>query len=69
VVNDVEKIRRLGVTPVLADLLDSDDAHVRHDPVKLALAIAEIAIEKQTVYEWESEPSEAVGEEALLAVG
>lgn len=69
VVNDVEKIRRLGIRPVLADVVDQESAHIRHDPVKLALTIAELASEKQSVCEWEPEPFSDLEEEALLAVG
>jgi len=39
---DIEEIRRMGVHPVEADLLSSDDQKVRHDPEKLARNILKL---------------------------
>jgi len=69
VVNDVEQIRALGVRPVLADVVDQEISDIRHDPVKLAVTIAELASEKQTACEWEPELCSTLEQEALLAFG
>lgn len=69
VVNDVEQIRTLGVRPVLADVVDQEISGIRHDPVKLALTIAELASEKGTACQWGPELCSTLEQEALVAVG
>ena len=43
---DAERIQRLGVEPVLRDLVDEDAGYARHDTEKLANAIMELYQER-----------------------
>ncbi|HVY94783.1 MAG TPA: gluconeogenesis factor YvcK family protein [Bryobacteraceae bacterium] len=64
VFNDIEAIRELGARPVLGDVLGRDGFHLRHDPMKLADVITEIAAEETPEAEW---AVAAAGEMALTA--
>lgn len=67
VFNDIEVVSEMGARPVLADVLGREGFHLRHDSVKLARIIMDLAKEPRTEAEWAA-PS-GVGSEMVLSAG